>query len=54
MEEQTITIIVKTKGEKCEMSTPEIKKWYEKSVKGLFDPSYGTPEINVNVERREL
>ena len=51
MEEQYITITVKTKGEKCEMSDSEIKTWYETHIAGLFDPAYGTPEISVEVRR---
>ncbi|MCR5273402.1 MAG: hypothetical protein K6E13_10555 [Lachnospiraceae bacterium] len=53
MEEQTIKITIKTKGEKCEMTTEEIKRWYEENVKKLFNPEYGTPEICVEVERQE-
>ena len=51
MEEQVITITVKTKGEKCEMSDAEIKEWYETNVAKLFNPAYGTPEISVDVKR---
>lgn len=51
MEEQIITITVKTKGEKCEMSDAEIKEWYETNVAKLFNPAYGTPEISVDVKR---
>ncbi|MBQ7669757.1 MAG: hypothetical protein IJS45_03440 [Clostridia bacterium] len=52
-EEQTVTITVKTKGEVCEMSTAEIKAWYEEKVAGLFNPEFGTPEITVNVKRKK-
>ena len=52
-EEQTVTITVKTKGEVCEMSTNEIKAWYEEKVAGLFNPEFGTPEITVNVKRNK-
>ena len=52
-EEQTVTIIVKTKGDVCEMSTEEIKAWYEEKVAGLFNPEFGTPEITVNVKRKK-
>lgn len=54
MEKQTITITVKTKGEKCEMSTPEIREWYKTNVAQLFDPAFGTPEITVDVIREDL
>ena len=54
MEEQTVTITVKTKGEKCEMTDAEIEKWYKEHVAGLFDPAYGTPEITVNVKRKDF
>ncbi len=51
MEEQIITITVKTRGEICELSDSEIKEWYETNVAKLFDPAYGTPEITVKVKR---
>ncbi len=51
MEEQIITITVKTKGDVCEMSDEAIREWYEKSIAGLFNPAYGTPEIDVKVKR---
>ena len=54
MEEQVITVTVKTKGEKCEMSDGEIIKWYKTKVASLFDPAYGTPEISVALERKEI
>ena len=53
MEEQTITITVKTKGDLCQMSTEEIKEWYEKSIASLFNPEYGKPEITVDVKREK-
>ncbi len=54
MEEQVITIVVKTAGEKCVMSDDEIKKWYENNIAKLFNPDYGTPEISVDVKRTVL
>ena len=54
MEEQVITIVVKTTGEKCVMSDIEIKKWYEENIAKLFNPNYGTPEITVDVKRTDL
>ena len=51
MEEQTITIIIKTQGEKCEMTNEQIREWYETNIRGLFNPAYGTPEITLDVER---
>ena len=53
MEEQIITITVKTKGEPCALSDDEIKAWYENHVAALFDPRWGTPEITVEVERNK-
>ena len=53
MEEQIIQVEIRTKGEKCEMSDEEIKKWYLSHISGLFDPKYGTPEISVSVQRIE-
>ena len=54
MEQQLITVTIRTQGEKCEMSDSEIKEWYESSIAKLFDPRYGTPEIEAKVERREV
>jgi hypothetical protein len=54
MEEQKITITVTTKGDKCELSDSEIKEWYETHIAKLFDPKYGTPEIVVSVDRKEI
>ena len=51
MEEQTITIVIKTQGEKCEMTNEQIREWYETNIRGLFNPAYGTPEITIDVER---
>jgi len=53
MEKQIINITVTTEGEKCEMSTEEIKAWYEKKVSSLFNKEYGTPKIDVDVKRIE-
>ena len=53
MEEQIVTVKIRTKGEKCEMSDAEIKNWYASHVAKLFDPAYGTPEIEVELERIE-
>ncbi len=51
MEEQIITITIRTKGETCEMSDDAIREWYEQHVAALFDPRYGTPAIQVDVQR---
>ena len=53
MEEQIVTVKIKTKGEKCEMTDAEIKDWYASHIAKLFDPAYGTPEIEVKLERIE-
>lgn len=53
MEEQIVTVTIKTKGEKCELSDEEIREWYASNVAKLFDPAYGTPEIDVDVKRIE-
>lgn len=54
MEEQIVTITVKTKGETCEMSDEEIRKWYASRVAELFNPAYGTPEIAVSLVRNKI
>lgn len=53
MEEQTITITVKSRGEPCEMTDAEIKAWYEARIAALFAPKWGTPEITVDVKRKQ-
>ena len=53
MEEQIITITIKTRGEVCQMRDEEIKAWYESHVRSLFDPQYGTPEISVDLVRKQ-
>ncbi len=53
MEEQTVTVTIRTYGEKCEMTDDEIREWYESHIRGLFDPAYGTPEISVRLQRTE-
>ena len=52
MEQQTITVTIKTKGETCELTDEQIKSWYEAAVKNIFNPEFGTPEIEVKVERK--
>lgn len=54
MEEQIITITVKTQGDSCELSDAEIKDWYMNKITALFDPRWGAPEITVDVKRRPL
>ena len=54
MEEQIVTVKIRTKGEKCVMTDSEIRQWYGEKIAGLFNPEYGTPEITVSVERREI
>lgn len=54
MEEQIITVTIRTKGEKCEMSDEEIRTWYLSHIAGLFDPAYGTPEICVELKRKTV
>ena len=51
MERQTITVTIRTEGEACMLSDPEIREWYRSHIAQLFDPAYGTPGISVSVER---
>ena len=53
MEEQIVTITVRTKGEICEMSDGEIREWYAANIAKLFNTAYGTPEITVELERNK-
>ena len=52
MEEQLITITVRTSGDKCVMTDEQIREWYETHVRELFNPAYGIPEISVEVKRK--
>ena len=52
MEEQIITVTIKTKGETCNLTDEQIKAWYETAIKNIFNPEYGTPDIDVKVERK--
>ena len=54
MEEQIITITIRTEGKPCELSDEEIRTWYAKRIAALFDPQWGTPEISVEVDRKPL
>lgn len=54
MEEQIITITVKSRGETCEMTDGQIREWYEQKIAALFDPKWGTPEITVEVKRKQV
>ncbi len=54
MEEQRITITIKTTGEKCQMSDEEIRQWYASAMRNALNPAFGTPEITVDLQRRDL
>ena len=53
MEKQIITIKIITEGEKCVMEDKEIVDWYKEHVEAMFNPIYGTPKIDVKLERIE-
>lgn len=50
-EKQCIRIVITTEGDKCEMTTEEIKSWYEESIMKMFNMEYGVPKIDVKVTR---
>ena len=54
MEEQLITITVRTCGEKCQLSDEEIRQWYACAMRNALDPACGTPEISVDLKRTEI
>ena len=54
MEEQFITIRIKTAGEKCQLTDEEIRQWYYAAMRNALNPACGTPEITVEVERKEI
>ena len=51
MEEQILTITVRTKGEPCPLTDAEIREWYAAKIAALFDPKWGEPEITVELAR---
>ena len=51
MEEQRITITIKTTGEKCQLTDEEIRQWYASAMRSALNPAFGTPEITVDVQR---
>ena len=51
VEEQIITVEIRTRGEKCEMTDAEILEWYRTHILSLFDARYGTPEVEVRLKR---
>ena len=53
MEKQIITIKIVTEGEKCVMQDKEIVDWYKEHVEAMFNSIYGTPKIDVKLERIE-
>jgi len=53
MEEQVITVTIKTKGDTCVLSNEEIAKWYKDNIAKLFNKEFGTPEIEVDVKKIE-
>ena len=54
MEEQIVTVTIRSKGEICELNDEQIKEWYKSRIAGLFNPDFGTPEITVQLERIPL
>lgn len=51
MEEQVITVTIRTKGDVCVLSNEEIAKWYKENIEKLFNKEFGTPEIEVDVKK---
>ena len=47
----TTTVTIVTRGEPCEMDDAALKAWYESHIASLFNPRYGTPEIDVKIIR---
>ena len=54
MEEQLITIKVRTAGDKCQLTDEQIRLWYAEAIRNALNPAYGTPEITVDVQRNDL
>ena len=53
-EEQTVTVTIRTWGDKCELSDDEIREWYEDRIETLFEPNIGGHEIDVEISRRTI
>lgn len=54
MEQQTVTVTIRTRGEKCELTDEQIKDWYRERIEGLLDPNIGGYEVSVSLERKEI
>lgn len=53
MEEQVITVTIRTKGDVCVLSNEKIAQWYKENIAKLFNKEFGTPEIEVDVKKIE-
>lgn len=51
MEEQVITVTIRTKGDVCVLSNEKIAQWYKENIAKLFNKEFGTPEIEVDVKK---
>ena len=54
MEEQTVTVTIRTLGEPCELSDAEILTWYRDRIEALLDPAIGTHSVDVALSRRQV
>lgn len=53
MEEQVITVTIRTHGDVCVLSNEKIAQWYKENIAKLFNKEFGTPEIEVDVKKIE-
>ncbi len=54
MEQQTVTITIRTRGEKCELTDEQIQGWYKDQIESLLDPNFGEHGISVTVKRKAI
>ncbi len=53
-EQQTVTVTIRTRGEKCELTDEQIQGWYRDQIESLLDPNIGEHDISVAVERETI
>ena len=51
MEEQVVTVTVRTWGKPCELSDEQIIAWYREQMEKLLDPDIGGHDVTVSVQR---
>lgn len=53
-EQQTVTVTIRTRGGKCELTDEQIQGWYRDRIEALLDPDIGEYDISVAVKREAI